>query len=349
MSDIRLLRRLPLVAGLCALGLVSVAATRGPRADNGLIAFTRYRLQDTPLRSEIWVARPDGSNARKVSRSSTAVEDDQAQWSPDGTWIAFARCTANHPCSVWLVHPDGTGQHRVRIPCASSYGCDDAGPSFTPDGRHILIQHEWGRVKHLNTGDEIAHSAIATADLTGGNLKILHQLPAYAGDLQAPRVSPDGRQLVFDRYNAASVRPAGGDAIFVADLTGTASGQLTPWRMSAGSPDWSPDGKQILFKSFIAGAGELTPGTNLYTINSDGTGLRRVTHVGQSHYVLAGSFSPDGTSIVFATDESATPNPRGGTFADVFTMQLGDNVALPVTRSANLDGWPSWGRRSRSG
>ena len=57
------------------------------------------------------------------------------------------------------------------------------------------------------------------------------------------------------------------------------------------------------------------------------------------------SFSPDGASIVFATDEGGTPNPRGGTFADVFTMQLGTNLKHPVTRSENLDGWPNWGSR----
>ena len=77
----------------------------------------------------------------------------------------------------------------------------------------------------------------------------------------------------------------------------------------------------------------------------DGTSLGRITNVGAIHYVLAGSFSPDGASIVFATDNDATPNPRGGTFADVFTMQIGTNLQHPVTRSANLDGWPSWGIR----
>jgi Tol biopolymer transport system component len=59
--------------------------------------------------------------------------------------------------------------------------------------------------------------------------------------------------------------------------------------------------------------------------------------------VIAGSFSPDGTSVVFATDADATANPRGGTFADIFTLRLGSNSPKPVTRTANLDGWPSWG------
>jgi Tol biopolymer transport system component len=64
--------------------------------------------------------------------------------------------------------------------------------------------------------------------------------------------------------------------------------------------------------------------------------------------VLNGSFSPDGKSIVFATDEDATANPRGGTFADVFTMRLDSGALTHVTHAANLDGWPSWGATTKS-
>ena len=330
------------VASIC-----SATASGSRQSSHGLIAFTRYRLQNSPIWSEIWVANADGTGTHKVSRSPKAVEDDQAHWSPDGRWIVFDRCTSG-PCSIWLVRPDGSGQRRIAPTCTSTTSqslCEDASASFTPDGRHVVFTHAWGRVKKTSLGDEIEHSAIATTDLNGEHLTILRQLAPYTGDLQSPRISPDGRLLVFDRYNSAFARPAGGDALFIARLHGGVPRQLTPWQESAGSPDWSPDGKEILFKRFISGAGELTPGTNLYTIGVDGTGMRRVTNVGSSHYVLAGSFSPDGASIVFATDNDATPNPRGGTFADVFTMQLGTTLQHPVTRAANLDGWPSWGSR----
>jgi Tol biopolymer transport system component len=331
-----------------ALGALATLANATTPGKNGLIAFTRYRLQNNPLWSEIFVANPDGTGARKVSKSSIAVEDDQAHWSPDGKWIVFDRCTSSGPCSIWLVRPDGSGQHRLSPACPSGKpppACvDDSNPSFAPDGKHVVFQHESGHIQHGPLGDQIEHSAIATVDLAGKHLAILRQLAPYAGDLQAPRMSPNGKLIVFDRFNSASVRPAGGDALFVSGVNGGASRQLTPWRLSAGSPDWSPDGKQVLFKRFIAGANELTPGTNLYTIGVNGTGLRRVTNVGASHYALAGSFSPDGTSIVFATDSQATANPRAPQpFADVFTTRIDGTNLTPITRTANLDGWPTWG------
>jgi hypothetical protein len=115
--------RILLACGLAAaltLGALTTLAHATTPGKNGLIAFTRYRLQNNPLWSEIFVANPDGTGARKISHSPTAVEDDQAHWSPDGKWIVFDRCTSSGPCSIWLVRPDGSGQHRLSPPCSAS-------------------------------------------------------------------------------------------------------------------------------------------------------------------------------------------------------------------------------------
>lgn len=329
------------------LGVLPVRATTSP-VRTGQIAFTRYRLQDAPIWSEIYVANPDGSGVRKVSHSATAAEDDQAQWSPDGSWIVFDRCIGKRPCSLWIVRPDGSGQRRLSAACPSHRPppvcSNDSSPAFTPDGQRVVFAHDWGHIRRAHGADQIEHSAIATVDLQGGHLTILRQLAPYAGDVQAPRISPDGKLVVFDRSTSPlGPHPAGADALIVAPLTPGPTRRITPWRLSAGSPSWSPDGKQILFKQFIPGVSELTPGTNLYTIRADGTNRHQVTNVGASHYVLAGSFSPDSSSIVFATDANAVADPRGGTFADVFTLRLGDTSPTAVTHTANLDGWPSWG------
>ena len=317
---------------------------------NGLIAFTRYRRQDDPIWSEIFVADADGSGARKVSHSSEAVEDDQAHWSPDGAWIVFARCRpAPEVCSIWLVRPDGSGQRRVSPACpphAVPPACaDDSNPSFTPDGRHIVFQHEHGHLRSDPLGDAIDRSDIVETDLAGGHATVLVGLTGYRGDVMGPRLSPDGKQLVFERYNSSRARPKGGLALFIVDVGGGNPRRLTPWSMRAVGADWSPDGSRILFKPLKPGS-ELAPGSNLFTIRPDGTRLLQVTHVPSGNYVTSGSYSPDGTSIVFATDLRATANDRGGTAADVFVMRLGTDALAPVTRTPNLDGWPTWGAHS---
>jgi Tol biopolymer transport system component len=348
MSAVRLRRFLPVVAVFFALVAAAGAAFAGAAAahrgsDAGRIAFTRYRLQNSPIWSEIWVARPDGSHAVKVSHSAKAVEDDQAHFSPDGRWIVFDRCATNAPCSVWIVRPDGSGQHRI-APCGAQGACNDSAPSFAPDGTHIVFARDWGKVKQgsIQDDDQVDHSAIIESDLAGGHSRVLLHADGYTGGFASPRISPDGKKLLFDRYgwNPARHTP---DVPSVANIDGSGEHRVTPRSMQAQSGSWSPDSSTILFKPSMPTVGELTPGSNIYTVAKDGTHLRRRTNVGAYHYVIAGSFSPDGRSIVFATDANATPNPRGGTFADIFTLRLDGGNPQPVTHSVNLDGWPSWG------
>lgn len=329
---------------LIAVALVAVIAATAADATtpghNGSIAFTRYRLQNSPLWSEIFVVRPDGTGLTKVSHSAKAVEDDQARWSPDGRWLTFARCTRNGPCSVWVVRSDGTGQRRISPACTRACA-DESNASFTPDGRHLVLQHEFGRIGHDAIGDQIEKSWLARVDLRHRNMTVLRRLEGFRGDLEAPLLSPDGRSLLFTRSNSARVVPAGGQALFVAPVGGGATRQLTPWRLRAAGADWAPDGRRILFRSTLP-SGELTPGNSIYTVRPDGSGLHQLTHLGANHYVLTGSYSPDGHSVVFATDDGATPNPGGGTFADIETMPAAGGKATLVTHAANLDGWPTW-------
>src|SRR5438094_555124 len=60
------------------------------------------------------------------------------------------------------------------------------------------------------------------------------------------------------------------------------------------TPQWSPDGTQLVFTGFSNGF------TDLFTINRDGTGLRRLTN--DKFADLHPSWSPDGKTIAFVTD-----------------------------------------------
>ncbi len=307
---------LGVIAALTA-GAFSLRGHDSAAARNGQIAFTRYRLQNDPLWSEIWIARPDGSGMRKISHSPAAVEDDQAHFSPDGRWIVFDRCTRTGPCSVWLVRPDGSGQVRLEVPCPAT-GCDDSNASFAPDGKHLVVQQEWGMVKHGTIGgnDQIEHSALVEISLDGTGLRVLRELDDWRGGYEAPRMTPDGKSLVFRAYTWNPDRLPR-YALYVARVAGGPAMRITPFRLSAGGEDVAPDGRQVLFRSTDA-SGELTPGNALYTVGLDGRGLRRLTTPTASSYVLTGSYSPDGgRSLVFATNEGAT-----GGFADVFTLDL---------------------------
>jgi TolB protein len=93
-----------------------------------------------------------------------------------------------------------------------------------------------------------------------------------------------------------------------------------------GSPAWSPDGSRIVFYSERDGNGEI------YTMNADGSAVRRLTH----HPADEGypSWSPDGRTILFDSD-------RDGGF-DIYAMDAdGSNVRRLTTHPAR-DVAASW-------
>lgn len=104
-----------------------------------------------------------------------------------------------------------------------------------------------------------------TMDYDGSN----HQERTHvSGIVYSPRISPDGTKLVF-------VQSIHGD--FQLRMLSLESNRLLPFPRFRGnlteSPAWSPDGTKLAFASNMNG-----PNLEIYTINANGTGLKRLTH-----------------------------------------------------------------------
>jgi Tol biopolymer transport system component len=84
-------------------------------------------------------------------------------------------------------------------------------------------------------------------------------------------------------------------------VTRQGGAQATPEVFLNINPSWSPDGRQLVFESSRHGNNEL------YVINADGTGERRLTYSPSNVENSHASWSPDGSSIVFDSF-------RGGAF-----------------------------------
>ena len=101
--------------------------------------------------------------------------------------------------------------------------------------------------------------------------------------------SPDGKYLAF----AAKRGPR--DEIVIVDAARNKQvGRIRLKLSGVTTPSWSPDGKELVFTGYDGGL------SDLFTVNRDGSDLRRLTSdkFGDLHPV----WSPDGKTIAFASD-----------------------------------------------
>ena len=236
--------------------------------DGARLAFTR--TADGWATCAIYTARVDGSEVRRVTSGPEC--DLHPAWSPDGTKLAFgsgdALCTSHCAMDLNVVNVDGSDR-RMLLP--SGLGAWYTNPTWSPDGSKLGFEnyvYECYDVYCFHY--EIS---VVNADGTGGGDLTSFPLANGQDDNTEPAWSPDGSQIAFVRN---------GD-VWLMNADGSGSRNLTtsPYQ-SEGQPAWSPDGAQIVFVNPGSCWGWPYPpciidASDLYVINSDGTGLQRLT------------------------------------------------------------------------
>jgi Tol biopolymer transport system component len=88
---------------VCAVFVVTaVPAAATPPGDNGRIAYKVYLDADLST-SAIFTMRSDGTRTRQITFPQAGTQDDQPDWSPDGSLIAFQRCAPDAACAIYTV------------------------------------------------------------------------------------------------------------------------------------------------------------------------------------------------------------------------------------------------------
>lgn len=190
------------------------------------------------------------------------------------------------PLNSAIYVADADGRHERVLVSGSVL---DMNPSFAPDGRSVTF-----------TSRRNGSADIYRVQSDGSGLERLTDDPAF--DDQAA-MSPDGRRLAF-------VSSRSGDAdVWILDLASKRLQNLTRHAGGDYRPAWSPDGQWLAFTSDrdSNGARAKTPTsstgfsppqqTELYVIQPDGTGLRRLTDSDAS--VGSAAWSPDSARLAF--------------------------------------------------
>lgn len=209
------------------------------------IIFTSSRSGN----NDIFIVGSHGGEA--VNLTSNPGNDGWARWSPNGRHIVF-HSNRDGNFEIYVMDSDGLFPRRL-----TNYAGIDQFPDWSPDGKEIVFRRDVD---------------IYVMDLESGAVRRLTSAPPLN---QMAMWSPNGRQLVF-----MSARD-GYPSVFTMNSDGSNPVNLTPkdpadsdseWLSRA--PSWSTNGRQIYFMSFRPATGG---DTEVFVINADGTGLRRLT------------------------------------------------------------------------
>jgi TolB protein len=164
----------------------------------------------------------------------------------------------------------------------------NSGAEFLPDNRNMLITLSQGK-----TAD------IYKMSVDGKSIVPLTHGPSLAMNVE-PAISGDGNMIAFS--SDRSERPM----IYTMNTAGGDIKRKTFAGLYNSTPTWSPDGKKIAF----AGLDKTHDAFDIFIVNTDGSGLQRLTsaHRPNGHWASNEdpAFSPDGRQILFVSDRTGT-------------------------------------------
>ena len=183
----------------------------------------------------------------------------------------------------------------------------DAEATVSPSGKKIIF-----------TSDRDGDIELYSMDTNGKNVKRLTNEVGYDG---GAFYSPDSKMIVYRRSSQQTseeilkfksllaehlVIPTRLD-IWVMNADGSNKRHVTKLTAASFAPFFSPDGKKIIFCTNYFDPDRAKPrrqpNFDLAIINTDGTGLERVTYNGS--FDGFPMFSPDGKKLVFASNRNA--------------------------------------------
>lgn len=177
--------------------------------------------------------------------------------------------------------PEASSLPSRGAPTAASSPSANADPTVSPGSLD-------GFVVFARAGGQYRDETLFTADADGTHE---HQLTPN-GESCCPRISPDGRRVVYSYYPSDALRVT----VAIQNLADGSVQEipLPDETANLGAGAWSPDGTRLALQLW-----DDTDHTRdgIYTVRTDdGGGLERLTHA--EHADIPADYSPDGTKLI---------------------------------------------------
>ncbi len=266
---------------------------RGVSPDGKWLAVGWDRTSDEKVERGAYLV-----NLSTAERKNLPTLNNAASFSPDGKRLVAANYPGSKELKTEVIEFDlEAGTARSLAPNAALEWL----PSYSRDGKLVVFNS-------TRTG----RSDIYSVETTSGKIVRLTSDERYEAHAQ---LSSDGRRLLFHRQ----VKDADYELVIL-DLKTNTEIRLNPTDHEEAYPEWSPDGKKIAFASDI---GQSAGATDIYTMDSNGKNMIRVTtHPGKDAYP---TWSPDGRSLFYMRQS------KGG--VEIFRLHIKDGNCAATRRA----------------
>ncbi|HYH53813.1 MAG TPA: hypothetical protein VD761_06755 [Solirubrobacterales bacterium] len=272
-----------------------------------------------PFNGQVFVAGDDGSGARKLGPGRTP------HVSPDGTAVAYLREGAKNAQELQLAPVAGGPTRTLMVGWRESSTF-----AWSPDSKTIAVLR----------GPEIGERNLILIDVASGKQSFI-----ASGYFSGFSFSPDSAEIAYARSGSEDFPPRSDVFRFPVPIPGVVNVRAPePVRLTSdhrsSNPLWGPE-KIVFVKTIEAGKRKYAPKNELYLMNPQGKGVKRLTKT-KVPQLLQGLFptewSADGSRLLAEfegqdTSYAVLVNPKTGAQRPV--AEQGENGFVGTALSAD--------------